>query len=67
VEEVSGSSDSRMIIRWFQGLTQVIECIENDVKGLEPWNIVLGLFDIPMDRRELNVRVKWRSGLCSNL
>lgn len=48
-------------------LTEIVESVEYDVKLLKPVHIVLCFFDVAMNGIDLDVRIEWGRGLCSNL
>lgn len=49
------------------GPTEVVKSVEDDIELLEPFCIVFGFLDVPMDRRNFHVGVKGSGCLCCNL
>lgn len=48
-------------------LTKVVKGVENDIEGLKPVDIKLGLLNVRMDRLNMDVWVESASGLCCHL
>lgn len=48
-------------------LTEVVEGVENNVEGLEPLDIELGLLDIRVDRLNMDVRIECAGCLSCHL
>lgn len=47
--------------------TEVVERIQYDIEAFEPRYVELGLFDVPMDGIDVNVRIERCRGLCCYL
>lgn len=56
----------RVVEAWIQ-LTEVVEGVEDDVEGLEPLDIELGLLDVCVDRLNANVWIKGAGCLSCHL
>ena len=48
-------------------LTQVIQCVKDDVKALEPFDVELGLLDVSVDGCYVDVRVEGSGRLSCDL
>lgn len=48
-------------------LTEVVECVEYDVKLFEPLYIVVRFFDVSVNGIDLDVRIECSRSMCSNL